>query len=94
MERDIGLSIDAKVGMLERGLAPNILCISETWMLNTRGGIRVIVFDMECLKRAIGMNVMVRINNINIREKCGYGRCLLERVDKSVLVVRTYEGDR
>ena len=41
------------------------------------------MFDIKCLRRTLEVYAMNRFRNSDIREKCGYKRSFLERLDQS-----------
>ena len=68
--RSENLSIPAKVGMLKYMVSSSMLCGNETLMMNLMERRRVEVFDMKCLRRALGVNAMDRIRNRDIIHRC------------------------
>ena len=48
--------------MLQGVVAPTTLYSSETWLLNAKER-RVETFDMNCMRRVLGLNIMGRIRD-------------------------------
>ena len=57
----------------------------ELWLLNSVGRRRGEEFDVKCLIKALGVSVVERIRNIDIKERCGNKRSLLELVDQIIV---------
>ena len=93
-----GMSIEAKMCMWESIVVPTVLYGSESWVLSAEERHRVNVFDMRCLRRVLGVSVMDRVRNVDIRRVCGNKMSLTDRADRNMLKwfghIERMEGNR
>ena len=54
-------------------------------MLNTRKRRRVEVFDLNYRRKALGVNAIDKIRNLNVRERYRNRRSLLKLMDQTIL---------
>ena len=80
-----GMSIEAKMCMWESIVVPTVLYGSESWVLSAEERQRLNVFDMRCLRRVLGVSVMDRVRNVDIRRLCGSKVSLSDRADRNIL---------
>ena len=80
-----GMSIESKMCMWESIVVPTVMYGSESWVLSAEERNRLNVFDMRCLRRVLGVSVMDRIRNVDIRRLCGSKMSLTDRADRNIL---------
>ena len=66
-----GMTTDMDMGMLETIVVPTVLYGSKSWVMNTKERRMVEAFDMKCLRKVLGVGVVHRIRNRNIRGRRG-----------------------
>ena len=82
--RKRNLCFAAKVEIFEVVVTTTVLYGFKTWMLNPKERRREDIFDIKCLKKVLGVNVIVRVRNNIITERC-YSRSLLNRLNQTIL---------
>ena len=80
-----GMSIEAKMCMWESIVVPTVMYGSKSWVLSAEERNRLNVFDMRCLRRVLGVSVMDRVRNVDIRRLCGNKMSLTDRADRNIL---------
>ena len=76
------LGMEAKRGMYEGVVVPNVLYIAETWGLKAEERGRWNVFEMKCLRSVTGMTLRDRINKEVVQMRTGMVKRVGNRVDK------------
>ena len=92
-----GLGIKVKKCLYEGVIVPTALYGAEAWGMRSAERRRVNVLEMKCLRSLVGVSLMDRIRNEEVRRRAGIGREFTSRVDQRVLrwfghVKRMYES--
>merc|ERR1712002_1299798 len=79
------ISREAKVGMYEGIIEPNLLYGCETWALNKKDRKRMEAVEMNCLRNICGRRRIDMVPNVVIKGMCGKNVGVSERMDQGVL---------
>ena len=60
-------------------MAPTVSYGSETWIMNAKERRGVEIFYMKVLRRGLGVNVIYKMRQTDIRERRGYRRNWLKK---------------
>ena len=80
-----GLGIKAKKCLYEGVISPTVLYGAEAWSMRSAERRKVIVLEMKCLSRLVGVSRMDRVTNEEVRRRAGIESELASRADQKVL---------
>ena len=83
--RENTISREVKRELYERVVVPTMVYGSETWSLSAQEKRKIEAFEMMCLRKVCGIRRVDRVRNSLIRERCGFGLSVLERIERNVL---------
>ena len=83
--RGRSLSMDAKKCLYEKVIVPTVTYGAETWSVREAERKRLDVFEMRCLRSMVGVTLMDRVRNEEVRERAGVSVPLSARVDRMTL---------
>ena len=80
-----GLGIKAKKCLYEGVIVPTALYEAEAWGMRSAERRKVNVLAMKCLRSLVGVSLMDRVRNEEVRRRAGIERELASRADQRVL---------
>ena len=80
-----GFGINAKRCLYEGVIVPTALYGAEAWGMRSAKRRKVNVLEMKCLRSLVGVSLMEKVRNEEVRRRVGIGRELASRVDQKVL---------
>ena len=83
--RNRGLCIKAKKCLYEGVIVPMALYGAEVWRIRSAVKRKVNVLEMKCLRSLVGLSLMDRVRNDEVRRRAGIERELASRADQRVL---------
>ena len=79
------LGIKAKKCLYEGVIVPTALYGAEEWGMRSGERKKVNVLEMKCLRSLVGVSLMDRVRNEEVRRRAGIEKELANRADQSVL---------
>ena len=80
-----GLGIKGKKCQYEEVIVPTALFGAEAWGMRSAERRKVNVLEMKCLRTLVGVSLMDRVRNKDVRRRAGIERKLASRADQRVL---------